>query len=181
MSPSPASSREVGGCEPALGVCVARSGLVVLQSRQQHRSVQQSPCSGSGAASDILWVLLLSLGTWPRPPQGCVLCLALSLGSSRHRSYLEGSLLASGALLGADELARYFPDRYVALFVATWNMQGQKVSGAGWHWAGKGGAGRCWTDVGEGDGAVLCLVPGPGGQSPEAHPLRAAAQEGESG
>lgn len=31
--------------------------------------------------------------------------------------------------MGADELARYFPDRNVALFVATWNMQGQKVSG----------------------------------------------------
>ncbi|XP_051022420.1 phosphatidylinositol polyphosphate 5-phosphatase type IV isoform X2 [Acomys russatus] len=44
----------------------------------------------------------------------------------RSRSYLEGSLLASGALLGADELARYFPDRNMALFVATWNMQGQK-------------------------------------------------------
>uniref|UniRef100_A0A8C2Y1E9 Inositol polyphosphate-5-phosphatase E n=1 Tax=Capra hircus TaxID=9925 RepID=A0A8C2Y1E9_CAPHI len=44
----------------------------------------------------------------------------------RSRSYLEGSLLASGALMGADELARYFPDRSVALFVATWNMQGQK-------------------------------------------------------
>ncbi|XP_027622069.1 72 kDa inositol polyphosphate 5-phosphatase [Tupaia chinensis] len=44
----------------------------------------------------------------------------------RSRSYLEGSLLASGALLGADELARYFPDRSMALFVATWNMQGQK-------------------------------------------------------
>lgn len=43
------------------------------------------------------------------------------------RSYLEGSLLASGALMGAEELARYFPDRTVALFVATWNMQGQKV------------------------------------------------------
>ncbi|XP_047380428.1 phosphatidylinositol polyphosphate 5-phosphatase type IV isoform X1 [Sciurus carolinensis] len=44
----------------------------------------------------------------------------------RSRSYLEGSLLASGALLGADELAQYFPDRNMALFVATWNMQGQK-------------------------------------------------------
>lgn len=31
--------------------------------------------------------------------------------------------------MGAEELARYFPDRSVALFVATWNMQGQKVSG----------------------------------------------------
>ncbi|KAK2506963.1 hypothetical protein MC885_006558 [Smutsia gigantea] len=44
----------------------------------------------------------------------------------RSRSYLEGSLLASGALMGAEELARYFPDRNVALFVATWNMQGQR-------------------------------------------------------
>ncbi|XP_057580058.1 phosphatidylinositol polyphosphate 5-phosphatase type IV isoform X4 [Hippopotamus amphibius kiboko] len=44
----------------------------------------------------------------------------------RSRSYLEGSLLASGALMGADELARYFPDRNLGLFVATWNMQGQK-------------------------------------------------------
>ncbi|XP_024417980.2 phosphatidylinositol polyphosphate 5-phosphatase type IV isoform X1 [Desmodus rotundus] len=44
----------------------------------------------------------------------------------RDRSYLEGSLLASGALMGAEELARYFPDRNLALFVATWNMQGQK-------------------------------------------------------
>ncbi|XP_064146733.1 phosphatidylinositol polyphosphate 5-phosphatase type IV isoform X5 [Loxodonta africana] len=47
-------------------------------------------------------------------------------GQCPERSYLEGSLLASGALLGADELARYFPDRSVAIFVATWNMQGQK-------------------------------------------------------
>ncbi|XP_073077728.1 phosphatidylinositol polyphosphate 5-phosphatase type IV isoform X3 [Manis javanica] len=46
----------------------------------------------------------------------------------RSRSYLEGSLLASGALMGAEELARYFPDRNMALFVATWNMQGQKVA-----------------------------------------------------
>lgn len=52
-----------------------------------------------------------------------------SLVSSIFRSYLEGSLMASGALLGADELVRYFPDRNMALFVATWNMQGQKVRG----------------------------------------------------
>ena len=55
------------------------------------------------------------------------------------RSYLEGSLLASGALMGADELARYFPDRNMALFVATWNMQGQKVSRRRPH-MGQGGA-----------------------------------------
>ncbi|XP_051892887.1 phosphatidylinositol polyphosphate 5-phosphatase type IV isoform X2 [Pristis pectinata] len=44
----------------------------------------------------------------------------------RNRSYLEGSLLASGALLGASELDRYFPDRRIRVFIATWNMQGQK-------------------------------------------------------
>ncbi|KFP70900.1 72 kDa inositol polyphosphate 5-phosphatase, partial [Acanthisitta chloris] len=44
----------------------------------------------------------------------------------RSRSYMEGSILASGALLGAEELSRYFPDRSVGIFVATWNMQGRK-------------------------------------------------------
>uniref|UniRef100_A0ACB8F1A8 Uncharacterized protein n=1 Tax=Sphaerodactylus townsendi TaxID=933632 RepID=A0ACB8F1A8_9SAUR len=44
----------------------------------------------------------------------------------RSRSYLEGSLLANGALLGAEELDRYFPHRSIGIFVATWNMQGQK-------------------------------------------------------
>ncbi|XP_063492826.1 phosphatidylinositol polyphosphate 5-phosphatase type IV isoform X3 [Symphalangus syndactylus] len=74
----------------------------------------------------------------PRSPLACDDCSLRSAKSSfsllapirskdvRSRSYLEGSLLASGALLGADELARYFPDRNMALFVATWNMQGQK-------------------------------------------------------
>ncbi|XP_049751862.1 phosphatidylinositol polyphosphate 5-phosphatase type IV isoform X2 [Elephas maximus indicus] len=74
----------------------------------------------------------------PRSPVACDSCSLHSAKSSfsllapihakdvRSRSYLEGSLLASGALLGADELARYFPDRSVAIFVATWNMQGQK-------------------------------------------------------
>ncbi|XP_035119172.2 phosphatidylinositol polyphosphate 5-phosphatase type IV isoform X2 [Callithrix jacchus] len=74
----------------------------------------------------------------PRSPLACDDCSLRSAKSSfsllapirtkdvRSRSYLEGSLLASGALLGAEELARYFPDRNVALFVATWNMQGQK-------------------------------------------------------
>lgn len=64
--------------------------------------------------------------TWP-PPGLPVQTLDFRL-PSLHRSYLEGSLLASGALMGAEELARYFPDRSMALFVATWNMQGQKVS-----------------------------------------------------
>lgn len=35
--------------------------------------------------------------------------------------------MATGALLGAEELNRYFPDRNIGIFVATWNMQGQKV------------------------------------------------------
>ncbi|KAL0606621.1 Phosphatidylinositol polyphosphate 5-phosphatase type IV [Plecturocebus cupreus] len=73
----------------------------------------------------------------PRSPLACDDCSLRSAKSFsllapirtkdvRSRSYLQGSLLASGALLGAEELARYFPDRNVALFVATWNMQGQK-------------------------------------------------------
>ncbi|XP_020837559.1 phosphatidylinositol polyphosphate 5-phosphatase type IV isoform X1 [Phascolarctos cinereus] len=44
----------------------------------------------------------------------------------RNRSYMEGNFSASGALLGVDELTRYFPDGNLGLFVATWNMQGQK-------------------------------------------------------
>ena len=64
-----------------------------------------------------------------QPLPGSICCNPrLSLARLR-RSYLDGSLLATVALMGADELARYFPDRSVALFVATWNMQGQKVSG----------------------------------------------------
>ncbi|XP_076007094.1 phosphatidylinositol polyphosphate 5-phosphatase type IV [Genypterus blacodes] len=44
----------------------------------------------------------------------------------RNRSFLEGSVLGSGALLGAEELDRCFPDRRVGVYVATWNMQGEK-------------------------------------------------------
>uniref|UniRef100_A0A1A8ISN0 Phosphatidylinositol polyphosphate 5-phosphatase type IV n=1 Tax=Nothobranchius kuhntae TaxID=321403 RepID=A0A1A8ISN0_NOTKU len=44
----------------------------------------------------------------------------------RTRSFLEGSMLGSGALLGAEELDRYFPDRRVGFYVVTWNMQGGK-------------------------------------------------------
>ncbi|XP_049435115.1 phosphatidylinositol polyphosphate 5-phosphatase type IV [Epinephelus fuscoguttatus] len=44
----------------------------------------------------------------------------------RNRSFLEGSVLGSGALLGAEELDRYFPDRRVGIYIATWNMQGEK-------------------------------------------------------
>ncbi|KAM7017934.1 phosphatidylinositol polyphosphate 5-phosphatase type IV [Tautogolabrus adspersus] len=44
----------------------------------------------------------------------------------RNRSFLEGSVLGSGALLGAEELDRYFPDRRLGIYIATWNMQGEK-------------------------------------------------------
>ncbi|XP_066294080.1 phosphatidylinositol polyphosphate 5-phosphatase type IV-like isoform X2 [Branchiostoma lanceolatum] len=42
------------------------------------------------------------------------------------RSYLLGSSMSSGALLGQDELERYFPDRRMTVFVGTWNMHGEK-------------------------------------------------------
>ncbi|KAM9810690.1 phosphatidylinositol polyphosphate 5-phosphatase type IV [Neosynchiropus ocellatus] len=44
----------------------------------------------------------------------------------RNRSFLEGSVLGSGALLGPDELDRFFPDRRLGVYIATWNMQGEK-------------------------------------------------------
>lgn len=44
----------------------------------------------------------------------------------RNRSFMEGSVLGSGALLGAEELDRLFPDRRVGIYIATWNMQGEK-------------------------------------------------------
>lgn len=39
-------------------------------------------------------------------------------------------MLGSGALLGAEELDRYFPDRRVGIYVTTWNMQGERVRGS---------------------------------------------------
>uniref|UniRef100_A0A3Q3QCM0 Phosphatidylinositol polyphosphate 5-phosphatase type IV n=1 Tax=Monopterus albus TaxID=43700 RepID=A0A3Q3QCM0_MONAL len=43
----------------------------------------------------------------------------------RNRSFLEGSVLGRGALLGAEELDRHFPNRRVGIYVVTWNMQGE--------------------------------------------------------
>ena len=87
-----------------------------------------------------LWEGLPAPEMCPAPSPSLVVCCDPQLSLARLcRSYLEGSLLASGALMGADELARYFPDRNVALFVATWNMQGQKVSRCRPH-MGRGGA-----------------------------------------
>ncbi|KAG9354196.1 hypothetical protein JZ751_012320 [Albula glossodonta] len=45
---------------------------------------------------------------------------------ARNRSFLEGSVLGHGALLGAGELDRYFPERRFGVYVVTWNMQGEK-------------------------------------------------------
>lgn len=36
-------------------------------------------------------------------------------------------MLGGGALLGSEELDRYFPDRKVGVYITTWNMQGEKV------------------------------------------------------
>uniref|UniRef100_A0A8D3DVT9 Phosphatidylinositol polyphosphate 5-phosphatase type IV n=1 Tax=Scophthalmus maximus TaxID=52904 RepID=A0A8D3DVT9_SCOMX len=44
----------------------------------------------------------------------------------RSRSFLEGSVMGSGAMLGAMELDRHFPDRRVGIYIATWNMQGER-------------------------------------------------------
>ncbi|MBN3299799.1 INP5E phosphatase, partial [Amia calva] len=44
----------------------------------------------------------------------------------RNRSFLEGSVMGHGALLGAEELDRYFPDRRIGIYIATWNMQGEQ-------------------------------------------------------
>lgn len=108
----------------------------------QSQPAQDTPVCRSSVASQMSPVGQPHCCPWV-PPSGvnpvvscCVSCAApgfglhpsLALYHSLHRSYLEGSLLASGALLGAEELAQYFPDRSMALFVATWNMQGQKVS-----------------------------------------------------
>uniref|UniRef100_A0A3P8VE19 Inositol polyphosphate-5-phosphatase E n=1 Tax=Cynoglossus semilaevis TaxID=244447 RepID=A0A3P8VE19_CYNSE len=40
----------------------------------------------------------------------------------RNRSFLEGSLMGRGALLGAEELDRYFPDRKLSIYIVTWYM-----------------------------------------------------------
>ncbi|XP_075703402.1 phosphatidylinositol polyphosphate 5-phosphatase type IV-like [Rhinoderma darwinii] len=42
----------------------------------------------------------------------------------RKRSYLHGNF-GSSAVIGARELDRYFPDRRLRLYVATWNMEGK--------------------------------------------------------
>ena len=41
------------------------------------------------------------------------------------RNYLFGGL---GNLLGESELLRYYPDRTITLFIATWNMNGKVIN-----------------------------------------------------
>ncbi len=54
-------------------------------------------------------------------------CFPENVPAYGFRSFLEGSVLGNGALLGAEELDRYFPERRLGIYVATWNMQGEKV------------------------------------------------------
>lgn len=42
-----------------------------------------------------------------------------------------GSINNNSALLGAEELDRYFPDRKLHIFVGSWNMAEMKVSSTG--------------------------------------------------
>lgn len=95
------------------------------------RGVSRSPSSGTASRKRVPCHGGPEAGSVPGRgcPWACPLRPSTSWLPCLRRSYLEGSLLASGALMGADELARYFPDRSMALFVATWNMQGQKVRG----------------------------------------------------
>lgn len=44
----------------------------------------------------------------------------------RSRSYMDSNLLAGGSLLGASELQRYFPNKMIQVYIATWNTQGKK-------------------------------------------------------
>lgn len=106
--------------EPQSRRFLQRAGTAALGSVVTDRVLGSSQLWGAAPEAQEVVLHLAPARASPRTPRSDGPCL--------RRSYLEGSLLASGALMGADELARYFPDRTVALFVATWNMQGQKVS-----------------------------------------------------
>ena len=106
--------------EPQSRRFLQRAGTAVLGFVVTDRVLGNSQLWGAAPEAQEVVLHLAPVRASPRTPRSDGPCL--------RRSYLEGSLLASGALMGADELARYFPDRTVALFVATWNMQGQKVS-----------------------------------------------------
>lgn len=58
------------------------------------------------------------------PPDQPSILQKISTKDARLRSYLVGNVSGKGSLLGEEELNRYFPDRKVNIFVATWNMKG---------------------------------------------------------
>lgn len=58
------------------------------------------------------------------PPDQPSILPKISTKDARLRSYLVGNVSGKGSLLGEQELNRYFPDRKVNVFVATWNMNG---------------------------------------------------------
>lgn len=62
--------------------------------------------------------------------------------------------------MGAEELTRYFPDRSVGIFVATWNMQGQKVRLGVWGLGVLLGREHCTHTHTHGQTGQLGLCPG---------------------
>ncbi|XP_072015729.1 uncharacterized protein [Amphiura filiformis] len=51
----------------------------------------------------------------------------ISTKKARNRSFLSGGMRNTGSLLGRDELERFFPDRKLHIFMATWNMCELKI------------------------------------------------------
>nr|XP_042912265.1 uncharacterized protein LOC107443026 isoform X2 [Parasteatoda tepidariorum] len=49
----------------------------------------------------------------------------LTMLKAKMRSYVFGCKGLDGALLGSEELSRFFPNYKIAVFVGTWNMNGQ--------------------------------------------------------
>ncbi|XP_053138073.1 phosphatidylinositol polyphosphate 5-phosphatase type IV isoform X2 [Hemicordylus capensis] len=127
---SPAQALPPGGLEgsfPALRTA-KRIDLDCADYRPPSRSGlarASSSCSSSDARLPSRGMVCDNCST-ASMKSGFSLLAPIRVRDVRSRSYLEGSLLASGALLGAEELDRYFPDRSLGVFVATWNMQGQK-------------------------------------------------------
>ncbi|KAL3244526.1 hypothetical protein MRX96_002285 [Rhipicephalus microplus] len=58
------------------------------------------------------------------PPDEPSILPKISTKDARLRRYLVGNISGKGSLLGEEELNRYFSDRKVNVFVATWNMNG---------------------------------------------------------
>ncbi|XP_077594471.1 phosphatidylinositol polyphosphate 5-phosphatase type IV isoform X1 [Stigmatopora nigra] len=86
---------------------------VTADKPQLHRMVSEDDCCSQSLSANSLRSAVSAL----RP---------IKTQDVRNRSFLEGGGLGSGALLGVEELLRYFPDRQVGIYVVTWNMQGEK-------------------------------------------------------